>query len=268
VRRAGSGGVYLGVGPEQNFTYIAALRPKLAVIFDIRRGNLDLQLMYKALFELATDRAEFLAMLFGRSRLVGVGAGSSAEDLFRALELTEPDADVFRHVEGAIQDRLLKFHALPLRAPDVAAVRTVYQTFYYSGVAIRPSPTYEELMTMTDGTGVNRSYLATEDGFAFLKDLQTRNLVLPVVGDFAGPKAIRSIGGYLRSQGATVSAFYLSNVEDYLYGRWDVFCRNVAALPLDTGSTFIRTANRGGFGRGAGFVTTLGGMLEETRECR
>jgi hypothetical protein len=38
-------GVYLGVGPEQNFTYIAALRPKIAFIVDIRRGNMNLQLL-------------------------------------------------------------------------------------------------------------------------------------------------------------------------------------------------------------------------------
>ena len=101
-----------------------------------------------------------------------------------------------------------------------------------------------------------------------LKDLETRNLVVPVVGDFAGPKALKAVGGYLKAQGASVSAFYLSNVEDYLYGRWDVFCRNVASLPIDGSSTFIRTANRGGFGRGAGFVTSLGSMLDETRDCR
>src|SRR5262249_3864120 len=47
-------GVYLGVGPEQNFTYIAALKPQMAFIVDVRRGNLDLHLMYKALFELSS----------------------------------------------------------------------------------------------------------------------------------------------------------------------------------------------------------------------
>src|SRR5256885_8329028 len=50
-------GVYLGVGPEQNFTYIAALKPRLAFIVDIRRGNMDLQLLYKAFMELSRDRA-------------------------------------------------------------------------------------------------------------------------------------------------------------------------------------------------------------------
>src|SRR6185369_4804307 len=57
-------GVYLGVGPEQNFTYIAALDPRIAFIVDIRRGNLQLQLMYKALFELSSDRADFVSRLF------------------------------------------------------------------------------------------------------------------------------------------------------------------------------------------------------------
>ena len=39
------GRVYLGVGPEQNFTYIAALKPRMVFIIDIRRGNLHTQLM-------------------------------------------------------------------------------------------------------------------------------------------------------------------------------------------------------------------------------
>jgi len=51
------GGVYLGVGPEQNFTYIAAIKPRIAFITDIRRGNLHLHLIYKALFEMSANRA-------------------------------------------------------------------------------------------------------------------------------------------------------------------------------------------------------------------
>src|SRR5438105_1435043 len=34
------GGVYLGVGPDQNFTYIVALQPRIAFIVDIRRQNM------------------------------------------------------------------------------------------------------------------------------------------------------------------------------------------------------------------------------------
>ena len=60
-------GVYLGVGPEQNFTYIAAIRPGIAFITDIRRGNLHLHLLYKAIFEMSSDRAEFVARLSAAS---------------------------------------------------------------------------------------------------------------------------------------------------------------------------------------------------------
>jgi hypothetical protein len=79
------GGVYLGVGPEQNFTYIAALKPKMVFIIDIRRGNLHTQLMYKALFELSNDRADFVSMLFSRKRPDGLTASSSVHEIFTAV---------------------------------------------------------------------------------------------------------------------------------------------------------------------------------------
>src|SRR5438067_4318513 len=82
LARTRPGAVYLGVGPEQNFTYIAAAKPSMAIIFDIRRGNLLLQLMYKALFELAGDRADFVARLFSRPRPAGLSAASTVGEIF------------------------------------------------------------------------------------------------------------------------------------------------------------------------------------------
>lgn len=273
VKQAPQGGVYLGVGPEQNYTYMAALRPKLAIIFDIRRGNLDIQLMYKAIFELSKDRADFVSMLFSLPRPAGVGVATSAQRLFAAFSTSTGSGTLFKQNLAAIEDRLVKVHGFSLGAEDLSAIRTIYQTFFYSGFAVRASPTYADLMMATDESGTARSFLASEQSFAFLKDLQSRNLVVPVVGDFGGPKAIRAIGGYLKKQNATVSAFYLSNVEQYLYqdGKWDAFCRNVATLPLEGSSTFIRATSGGrfgGFGRGGSFITSLGGMLDEVKACR
>jgi hypothetical protein len=270
VARTKPGGVYLGVGPEQNFTYMAAVRPKFAVIFDIRRGNLDLQLMYKAIFELSRDRADFISMLFSKPRPAGLSAKSTAAELFAAFAGSATSEALHTQNLKNIELSLTKTHGLPLPADDIAGLEAVYQAFYWNGFAVRASPTYADLMTVTDAAGVNRSYLATEEGFALLKDLETRNLVVPVVGDFGGPKAIRAIGAYLKSRGGTVTAFYLSNVEQYLYqdGKWDAFCRSVATLPLDGSSTFIRSSNGGGgFGRGGGFVSSLGAMAAETKEC-
>src|SRR4029079_14395446 len=77
-------GVYLGVGPEQNFTYIVNLEPRMAVICDIRRQNAMLHLMYKALFELSPSREEFLARVFSRPRPPLAGS-STATEIFAAV---------------------------------------------------------------------------------------------------------------------------------------------------------------------------------------
>jgi hypothetical protein len=239
------------------------------VIFDIRRGNLDLQLMYKAIFELSKDRAAFLSMLFSKPLPAGLSAKSTATELFSAFAESRTSDALYRQHLTAIEQRLTKTHALPLPADDLAGLEAVYQAFYASGFYVRANPSYADLMTATDAAGVSRSYLATEDGFQYLKELESRNLVVPVVGDFGGPKAIRAIAGYLKARGATVSAFYLSNVEQYLYqdGKWDAFCRSVATLPLDSTSVFIRSTNGGGgYGRG-GFVSSLGAIPAETRGC-
>jgi len=270
--RVRPGAVYLGVGPEQNYTYMTATRPTMAVIFDIRRGNLDLQLMYKAIFELAADRADFVSMLFAKPRPEGLGTSSTADQIFTAFASSATSRVLYEENLAAITNRLTKVHRLPLPQGDLDGIEAVYQAFYLNGYYLRSSPSYWDLMAATDGAGVERSYLATEAGFLWLKDLQSRNLVVPVVGDFAGPKAIRAIGRYLEAHDAVVGAFYLSNVEQYLAqnGRWSAFCRNVATLPLDASSTFIRSQSGGGsYGRrGRGFVNFLGAITDDVRSCQ
>jgi hypothetical protein len=102
-------------------------------------------------------------------------------------------------------------------------------------------------MLATDRGGQPRSYLSSEQTFQFLKNLESQNLIVPVIGNFAGTKAIRAIGDYLKTKGVPVSVFYVSNVEEYLRqdGLWPDFCANVAALPIDEASVFIRSV-RGG----------------------
>ena len=272
------GTAYLGVGPEQNFTYIAALKPAIAFIVDIRRGNLQLHLLYKALFELSADRVDFVSKLFSRKRPAGLSPASSAEELFRAFVTTEPDPALFERNLAAVREHLTVARKLPLTADDLQAIEWVYGIFGSNGPLIQYSgyfggsssfPTYAELMTATDGTGAARSYLASADSFTFLKTLHTRNLIIPVVGDFAGPKALRAVGRYLKDKHATVGAFYLSNVEQYLgrENRWGLFCENVTFLPLDISSSFIRSIRDGNYGRGIGLASATGNMLAETRVC-
>ena len=270
---------YMGVGPEQNFTYIAALRPRIAFIVDVRHGNLRLHLMYKALFELAPTRADFVARLFSRSRPPGLDVNSTAEQIFEAFSHVESSEQLFKQNLAAIRETLVSRRRLPLTEEDLRGIETVYHAFYWYGPVIQyrstqgfggwNMPTYVELMTATDGDGEPRGYLASEDRYAFLRELQSKNLLIPVVGNFGGPKAIRAVGAYLKSRRATVSAFYLSNVEQYLarQGLWAAFCANVATLPLDGRSTFIRAVRSGRYTRGGGLTQELGNIASEVKAC-
>ena len=284
------GRVYLGVGPEQNFTYMAAIRPAMAFIIDVRRGNLQLHLMYRALFELSVDRVDFVSRLFSLKRPAGLDRKSSVQDIFTAYadpRLRSPE--LYKQNVSAIRRLFTPKNELELSQEDLNGIEEIHQAFYSRGPGIhyevQPGsagsfPTYAELMVASDGTSVPRSYLATEENFAVIKDLHSRNLIVPVVGNFGGPKAIRAIGKYLRARSAVVAAFYVSNVEQYLgrEGGLDEFCASVASLPLDDSSTFIRSERgglpsrggggsprSGGFGRN--FSSKLEGMLDSVRGC-
>ena len=94
------GGVYIGVGPEQNFSYIARLRPAMAFIIDIRQENRNLHLMYKALFELSADRADFVSRLFSRERPAGLGPKTSVQELFTQDETAKPAGRLYEGMPG------------------------------------------------------------------------------------------------------------------------------------------------------------------------
>src|SRR4051812_33517930 len=254
---------YVGVGPDQNFTYIAALKPRIAFIVDIRRQNMLLHLMYKALIEMSPSRDEFLSRLFSREPPSELDPSVSAETLFAAFEHAQGDEQAFARNLQDVETWLQGHHRFSLSGGDLRSIEYVYRSFYSSGPEIRysfgrgpgwaPFPSYRDLMIESDGEGRHRSYLATEENYQVLRDLEMRNVIVPIVGDFAGPKALRDIAAYVRERGGTVTAFYTSNVEQYLFrgDEWQRFYSNVAALPIGDRSTFIRAyfnnAGRGGF---------------------
>ncbi|HZI51170.1 MAG TPA: hypothetical protein VFE29_05060 [Terriglobia bacterium] len=261
VQNRKPGGVYIGVAPEQNFTYIAALKPRIAFIVDIRRQNMLELFMYKALFELSETRADFISRLFARRRPDGLSERSTPGELFEAYRRVRPDADLERQNLQAIKSVLVDKHKFALRPADLAgdvSIEYIYSTFVDSGPGLDYStggrgagtnnPSYQDLMEIDDGTGQTRSYLASEENYRFVRDMQKKNLIVPLVGDFAGPRTIRAVGTWIREHDSTVTAFYLSNVEQYLFNdfRSADFYENVATLPLDSGSTFIRSFSGGG----------------------
>jgi hypothetical protein len=280
MRTIRPGGVYLGVGPEQNFTYVAALGPKLAFILDVRRGNVDLHLMYKALFELSADRADFVSRLLSRKRPDGLTTSSTAAEIFGAFAAVDPNEGFAAETVASIRNRLVTVHRFPLTGADLERIEAIHHVFLLAGTKIQYSPfgsfggtvqpTYADLMAATDEAGQARSFLAGEQAFAFVKDLERRNLIVPVVGNFAGPKTLRAIGSYVRRNGARISAFYVSNVEEYLRqdGVWQAFCGNLASLPIDDTSALVRAVRLDPLNPAVeGFATRLSRLATDVRQC-
>ena len=285
VKARSPGGVYLGVGPDQNFTYIAAMRPRAAFIVDIRRGALLQHMMYKALFELAEDRADFLSLLFSRPRPPGIVDDAAPIQLLEAFYPVAADSTMYWRTLKSIKDHLTKQHGFALSADDFGGIEFVFTSFYLEGPDItynygvgsgrgRGMPSFADLMVATDAEGLNRGFLSNEQRYGVVRQLQLRNLIVPIVGDFAGPKALRAVGEYLRDHGATVSAIYTSNVEQYLFRdqhKWRQYYENVATLPVDSTSTFVRAVFNLGYsggGSGARSITMLQPVLDLLKAFR
>jgi hypothetical protein len=281
VQKARQHRVYVGVGPEQNFTYIVALKPKMAFIVDIRRGNFDIHLIYKALFELSSDRADFVSRLFSRPRPDGLTAKSTAEEIFTAIASVQASDTLYSRNMRAIVNHLTRTHQFQLSSADILRMQHIYNAIFVYGPAIQYStttnagrritkePTYADLMEAADQGGFEHSFLANEEAFAWLKNFETENRLVPVMGDFAGSKALRAVGGYLTEKHAVVSAFYLSNVEEYLKqdGKQRTFCDNASTLPIDNTSTFIRSSRSGTPDFGFELVSALGSMTADLTAC-
>ena len=262
------GGAYLGVGPEQNFSYIAEIQPELAILVDIRRDNLLLHLLFKAMFEVARNRMELLCLLYGRPapEVLSRWTDATLDDILTYIDITPRDSLVHEKHHAALLERVTRF-GVPVTDSDRSTLRRFHDEFAERGLDItftsrgRPSrpgyPNERELYLATDLDGNRLSYLATEERFRTVRELHRRDRIIPVVGDLAGPTAMKAIAGYLREIDLPVSAFYVSNVEMYLFrgGSFPQFAANVKALPRAAHSVLIRSY----FGRGMWGATGGGG---------
>ena len=260
--RAMRGGAYIGVGPDQSFSYLAAARPAIAFVIDIRRDNLLHHLLLRSLFALSSNRSEYLARLHGRALPENprIWDDRPIEDILARIEAQPIDTAAVRRTRQQV-DSLVRGLPLPISAADLATIGRFHQAFIDQGPALRfntfgraPQPYYpsfRDLLLETDAAGRRGSFLVREEDYRWVKQLEARNLVVPVVGDLAGPTAVKAIARWLAERGVGVSEYYTSNVEDYVWrdGNYRAFIANARALPWTSDSVIIRSY----FGRGARF---------------
>ena len=149
---------YVGVGPDQNFTYIAALKPRIAFIVDIRRQNMLLHLMYKALIELSPTREEFLSRLFSRAVAGAAGAGRHGGGAARPrsrrrsrtrVAFERNRAEIYAHLQqhARLQAEPDRPRRDRLRLSRVLQAGPDIRYSFGRGSGWQPFPTYKDLMT-------------------------------------------------------------------------------------------------------------------------
>jgi len=251
-----TGGAYVGVGPDQNFSYIAAIRPEIVFLIDIRRDNLLQHLLYKAVFEMARNRLEYLCLMTGKpvpGRLEKWDQTDIAQ-ILAWVDSTKSDPQLMQQTLTRVRQTVLRY-GHTLNESDLANLQRIHVAFFEWGLETRYSnrgrlsgyPTWRQLILETDLEGNRGNYLATEARFQYLKSLQRRNLMIPVTGDLGGPHALAAVGREIAARGLHISAFYTSNVEQYLMQGpgFASFAETVTQLPRNENSVFIRSYFRG-----------------------
>lgn len=245
--------VYVGVGPEQNFSYIAELRPSYAFIVDVRRENLLQHLFFKALFELEESPRGWLAALLGRT----TPPAAECPAWVAALGSERPDPKRIAATRHRVQE-LLAGYGVALRRSDWRFLTFMHDSFCRQGLDLRFTfrsevadapvyPSLRETLLARDPAGRMRHFLAHQESYAAVRTMERENRIVPLVGNFAGRHALRALWQTLRQWHQTVGLFYASNVEYYLMPQklpddlMEEFVWNLEGMPGAPGALLLRT---------------------------
>lgn len=241
-------GVYLGVGPDQNLTYLAHARPSLAFVVDFRRRNALVHLLHKALASIAPDRPTYLSLLTARVP-AGLPPDPSMDDLFAGFRRATFDRSLLAETVARVADLLGPTGLLAeAERPDLATIQAKLAGpgFDARFLALPMYPSLSRLLRSPDKLGRPAHFLAREEWYQVVREAELGDRVIPLVGDFAGPKTLTALGAWLRARGLAVATFYASDVEFFLLkaGRFAAYAANLAAIPWAADARLIRTSTR------------------------
>jgi hypothetical protein len=180
------------------------------------------------------------------------------DDIVAYLSGIPGDNRAFNENLASIRKTIMQDFKFPLSRDDQVSLEYVYRNFRNQGFDIGFDingmwsrrfgrlPNLREITLQKDPKGKQGNFLASVEDYEFVRNMQRRNMIIPVVGDFGGKKALASVGRYLRKHGYIVTVFYASNVEIVLFdfgmsGSFPDFVENIRKLPINDKSLMIRS---------------------------
>lgn len=202
-RIKGKGGVFVGVGTNQNYLMAAWAKPEKLVIIDFDMIVIHVHDAYRAFFLHAETPDEF-------------------------LEYWKPKIAKRRIANGKINETFADQRKRALNARK--ALKQFGARVYYA---------LKEMRDEMKKHG-RESFMSDQAQFDTLKTLFAEERVLAIRGDFTGNRTMRGLADALAALDEEIDVLYVSNVEQYI-GWSGKYRRNMLALPLADDSVVLRT---------------------------
>lgn len=249
------GTVFLGVGPDQNYTFIATARPIEAYLLDYRKKNQLLHLMHLALIAKSPNRIDYLENYWARRVKVGLISppnddhSKTTEKLLLLFRRSELDQQFLAQNIGDVMSELLNSQFLD--ANEIEEVGRIQKRLAGPGpearfLALKMYPTIASLISMKTRAGKPGHWLAGDDYYQEVRELCFQQKIYPVVGDWSGQLCLKKLAAHLNSTEKKVGLVYISDVEFFLLrgNRFSHYIENLARLPLHDEVRIVRTSTR------------------------
>ena len=198
-----SGGVFIGLGTDQNYLMAAWAKPEVLVPLDFDQMVVNIHYVFRVIFLKAKTPEEFIS-----------------------LWSEENEASTRELLKTAYADRSEAFRKGILRAFKQGAkfvrrrLTRIVKSFGRLGI-----PTF----------------LSDQGQYQYIVDMFKANRIFPVRGDLTAQKTVKQVGDAARKCGLTIRTLYLSNAEQY-FKFTDDYRNNMLSLPFDDKTYVIRTA--------------------------
>lgn len=245
------GSVYIGVGPDQNYTYIAATGAEFSFIIDQRAENQYLHFLFKAIFELASNRVSYLQLLFSRPLGIEIGKRSSLSQIVALIDRTDGCELLYRTNLSNIVE-LIQIYQKAVPVLEIERIKEIYRNFFERSLDLTSRilsttshgtsyPTYREFLLRSRPTASN--FLDNDEYFQYVKAKHLKNQIVPITGDLSGDKTLSALSDFCRSRDLLVDTVYISNVDYRLVNAnlLELLVRNLELLPRTKDCLLVRS---------------------------
>ncbi len=202
------GGSYLGVGSDQNYSYIAHARSQFAWVMDYDPRVVRQHLLLRALILHSETPDEFVAK-FAPENV------RSSSQLLRKIFKDHPQKTLI--VNGFTRNST-KLHSY-------------FQTQRFP---FRKAPEF--------------GWLRNARNFSYIKKMYEQGRLNVLAGDLLGTKAIATVSAATEALGHPLRIYYSSNAPSAWGGEMTAaYRKNVLGMPFDARSLVLQTNNQGGF---------------------